>query len=74
MKKHHADVVPSLFLQQRLKGLVDELGEIAAAEVVCVNRQTLARAAAGFRVHRGTIVLVEQKLLEFVRKKAVTNG
>jgi hypothetical protein len=49
----------SLTLRRRLEALVDEMGEIKAAEELGLSRQTLFRAMAGRPIHRGTTSMVE---------------
>lgn len=64
MRRNISDVVLSGADQKRIKKLVEDVGERAAADALCLNRQTLARAAAGFPLHRGTCALIEAKLQE----------
>lgn len=50
--------------RDRIKGLLDKLGEVAALEALGISRSTLGRCLGGLSIHRGTIALVSQRLDE----------
>lgn len=49
-------------LQQRLRKLVDEMGEWRAYEELGLNRLTFARALAGLPLRPGSIALIERAI------------
>lgn len=49
-------------MREQLSRFVARTGERNAARALELNRQTLARAVAGFALQRGTIALLEQRL------------
>lgn len=49
-------------VQKRLRELVKERGEAAAAEFLGIGRISVVRAAAGCGLRRGTLFVIETKL------------
>jgi hypothetical protein len=49
-------------VQERLRALIVEIGEYEAAKKIGVGYSSIARAAAGMGLRRGTAGLIEMKL------------
>jgi hypothetical protein len=49
-------------IQERLRRLVREKGEAAAAELLGIGMSSVVRAAAGCGLRRGTVFVIETKL------------
>lgn len=56
--------MPQLSSAQRVYRLVVAIGEVRAAKVLGVSRGTVARAAAGLPVRRGSQLLIETALAQ----------
>lgn len=56
--------------QNRLRALIRERGEIAAAEMLGIAKICVIRGAAGCGLRRGTIRLIQQGLDEVERTRA----
>lgn len=58
--RHGKALVPAV--QERLRALVNEVGEYKAAEIIGIGYPSIARAVAGLGLRRGTVTAIEMRL------------